>query len=83
MVPRRNACPLGGVALTHLNPSWNSQTVRLSWACLLSAKEGSMEVGSWIYDDTSTSGCSAPTHDTSHVTFNSPVWLMSFGASLL
>lgn len=46
MVPRRNARPLSGVALTHLNPSWSSQTVRLSWACLLSAKEGGMEVGS-------------------------------------
>lgn len=41
MVLRRNAFPLGGTAtVTHLNPSWDLQTVRLSRVHLVSAKEG-------------------------------------------
>ena len=42
-----------------------------------------MDVGSWIYDDISMSGCSAPTHYTSHVTFDPPVLLMALGGSFL
>lgn len=79
----KEKCLRPGWGSTHPLNSWSSQTVRLSWACLLSAKEGGMEVGSWIYDDISMSGCSAPTHYTSYVTFDSPVLLMSFGASFL